>query len=148
MSQDDIRILIDYYRQQGVPGDQQMLIALLKEVQAAEGGILTKSALQEITVAYDLKESILLALVRRIPALKYEDIPHKLEICATCKCSGDLRSYIEETLGVKNGTANKEAGFAYRTVNCMKNCKNGPSVRWDGVLYSRVTIDLLKKLMR
>ena len=147
MSRNDIGMLVDYYRQQGAPGDQQMLIALLKEVQALEGDLLTKSALQEIAAAYDLKESILLAIVRRIPALKYEDIPHKLEICATCKCSGDLRAYIEETLGIKSGTANKETGFAYRTVNCMKNCKNGPSVRWDGVLHSRVTIELLKNLI-
>ena len=44
--------LIDYYRLQGAPGDQQMLIALLKEVQEAENGALSRFALGEIYVLW------------------------------------------------------------------------------------------------
>jgi len=143
----EISALIDHYRHAGAPEDQQMLIMLLREVQDVEGGVLSRDALAQIAGTYGIKEAILAALIRRIPSLRYEDIPHKLEICATCKCSASLRDYIESTFEVKSGSACKQFGFLYRTVNCMKNCKNGPSVRWDGELYSHGTVDLLRELI-
>lgn len=139
--------LIDFYREQGAPHDQQMLIALLKEAQISDGGILAKKTISTIASANDLKEAVLIALIRRIPSLRYEDVPHNLEICATCRKTADLRALVEEEYGLKSGSADKALGFSYRTVNCMKNCKNGPSIKWDGKLYSGATVELLRGLL-
>ena len=147
MNSEEIRGLIEYFRTQGAPADQQMLIMLLREVQDAEEGVLSQNSLGEIMKAYNLKPAVLQALLRRIPALRCETVPHKLEICGTCRSGAALRSYIEDHYGVKSGGSSERAGFSYRVTGCMKNCKHGPSVRWDGVLYPRADIDLLQRLI-
>ena len=50
--------LISYYRAQGVPEDQQMLIAMLREAQEIDGGALTDATLAHIAQAYSLKEAV------------------------------------------------------------------------------------------
>ena len=147
MELNEIRELTDYYRQQGAPSDQQMLIALLREAQEAEGGVLSQSTLHAIAEAYALKDAVLMALIRRIPALRCEDVPHKLEVCGTCRAGAAIRDFIETEYQVKSGGVCKEAGFSYRITTCMKNCKNGPSIRWDGTLYSRADKALIEKLV-
>ena len=147
MNAGELHDLIEYYRIQGAASDQQMLIALLKEAQDAEGGILSQSTLSAIAGAYGISSVVLQALIRRIPALRSETVPHKLEICGTCRASAALRAYIEDTYRVKSGGCCEEAGFSYRVTGCMKNCKNGPSLRWDGILHPCGNIDLLESLI-
>ena len=142
----DMQELIEYYREQGAPGDQQMVIALLREMQQEDGGVLSADAIRKVAGAYAMKETMLMALIRRVPGLLYEDAPHRLEICGTCKAGAKLRDFVERTYGVKSGAVSK-AGFAYRVTPCMKNCKNGPSIRWDSVLHSRVDETLIRSLI-
>ena len=138
--------LIEYYRGQGAPQDQQMLIALLREAQELEGGMLSLAMLDGIAQGCGIKSSILHALIRRIPGLRSETAKHTLEICGTCRAGAKLREYIEGTYQVKSGAVSG-AGFVYRVVPCMKNCKNGPSIRWDGTLHSRADEALIRKLV-
>ena len=147
MLDEELRGLIEYYEEQGAPQDQQMLIALLRETQQECGGTLPKDVLERIAEAYGIKTAVLLALIRRIPGLRYEDVPHRLEICGTCRAGAKLRDYIERTYSVKSGSSNKEKGFSYHVVSCMKNCKNGPSVRWDGQIYGNVSESMIRKLI-
>ena len=37
--------------------------------------------------------------------------------------------------------------FTYRITGCMKNCPNGPSLRWDGALHSRADEALIRALV-
>lgn len=137
--------LIGYYRSQGAPQDQQMLIALLREAQDELGGTLSHAALEEIAAGCGVKSAVVHALIRRIPGLKSEAAPHTLEVCGTCRAGAKLRDYIEKTYGVKSGAVS-EAGFVYRVVPCMKNCKNGPSVKWDGKLLSHADEQMIRAL--
>ena len=138
--------IIAYYREQGAPQDQQMLIALLREAQQAQGGVLTMDTLEQIAGAYNIRAAVLHALIRRVPGLRLETAPHRLEICGTCRAGAALRDFVERTYNVKSG-AISSAGFSYHVTPCMKNCKNGPSIRWDGVLHSRADAALIKKLI-
>ena len=147
MHDEELCGLIEYYKDQGAPQDQQMLIALLREAQQECGGALSKDVLERIAEAYGIKTAILLALIRRVPDLRCEDVPHRLEICGTCRAGAKLRDYIERTYSVKSGSSNKEKGFSYHVVSCMKNCKNGPSVRWDGQIYGNVSESMIRKLI-
>ena len=92
-------------------------------MQEAENGVLSRFALSAISESYGMKETLLMAMIKRIPALRYEDVPHKLEICATCKCSGDLRSYIETSLKANKhyATEQRTGDLSYYTRKCMKN---------------------------
>ena len=138
--------LIGYYRSQGAPQDQQMLIALLREAQDELGGTLSHAALEEIAAGCGVKSAVVHALIRRIPGLKSEAAPHTLEICGTCRAGAKLRETIEKTYNVKSGAVS-EAGFVYRVTPCMKNCKNGPSIKWDGKPHSHADEALIRMLV-
>ena len=142
----EIRELIEYYRDQGAPADQQMIIALLREAQEMDGGVIMGSTLEAIATAYALKSAMLQAIIRRVSGLRCEGAAHRLEICGTCRAGAKLRDYVEKTYGVKSGAVSA-AGFVYRVTPCMKNCKNGPSIRWDGVLHSHADEKLIDRLI-
>lgn len=132
---------IEYYRSQGAPGDQNALMALLKEIQKERGGI-PKNMVTEAARAYGIKEALLLALIRRIPGLRLADT-HVLEICCgpNCPKRRDLAGFVEKTWGTR------PAGFTVKYVPCMRRCGKGPNIRWDGQLYSGADEELLRKLV-
>ena len=147
MNTEGIREIIAYYRDQGAPQDQQMLIALLREIQEELGGALSIAAVDETAQAFAMKPQLLHALIRRVPSLRMENAAHRLEICGTCRAGAKLRSEIERTYGVKSGGSSEAAGFSYHVTPCMKNCRNGPSLKWDGVLHSRADMELVRMLV-
>ena len=142
-----IQEIMEHYRSRGAPQDQQMLIAMLRELQEEAGGALTDGLMEQVCGAYGVKPALLQALIRRVPGLRCANAPHRLEVCGTCRAGAALRAAIERTYGVKSGACCEAAGFSYHVTPCMKNCKNGPSVRWDGVLYSRADRELLLSLI-
>ena len=142
-----IQEIIEYYRGQGAPQDQQMLIALLREAQEDMGGVLSQAALQEIADSLGMKNTLLQALIRRVPSLRMENAAHRLEICGSCRAGARLRNEIERTYGVKSGEICEAAGFSYHVTPCMKNCKNGPSIKWNGTLHSHADMELVHALI-
>lgn len=142
---------IEYYRAQNAPQDQQALIALLREVQTENGGSIPACALEEITARLDIRPAVLTAILKRCPGLRTHAAPHSLELCAGPRCQkrecARLHSFIEKNYQVKSGEISTKGGFSYRLTGCMKNCAHGPSLKWDGKLYSRATPDLLRSLI-
>ena len=88
MTQDwTLREAIEYYQRQGAPGDQGMLVALLREVQEERGGVLPAADVAEIAAAYGLKDTFLTAVIKRYPGLRPQEAPHLLELCGGPRCS-------------------------------------------------------------
>ena len=135
----NIEDAIAYYRTLGAPGDQNTLIALLREVQTESGGFLPEYTLTAIAQSYRIKESLLPALIRRIPSLKLGP-KHILEICAGPNCGKHT------ALAAAAEKLQKERGFTLKYVPCMRLCGKGPNIRWDGKLYHRATEALLREL--
>ncbi|MBQ3533331.1 MAG: NAD(P)H-dependent oxidoreductase subunit E [Oscillospiraceae bacterium] len=131
--------LISYYRRQGAPGNQQALIALLRELQQESGGSLSSVQLQQTAEAFSLQESFLRAIIRRIPSLHLAE-GHTLELCAGKNCSRSraLAEYAE--------VLSKKHGFTLRYVPCMRLCGKGPNFRWDGKVYHKGDEALLRQL--
>lgn len=129
--------LITYYKRMGAPGDQSALVSLLKEVQQAHGCI-PAYALGQIAQGMGVKESFLLAIVRRIPSLRLSDT-HCLEICAGPNCGRHtaLAAFAEKHLGKK---------VQIKYVPCMRMCGKGPNIRYDGKLYHGAEEGLLRRL--
>ena len=71
---------VSYYRNQGAPRDQSALISLLKEIQQEHSDSIPLFAISQIAESFGVKESFLLALIRRIPSLRLGDT-HELLIC-------------------------------------------------------------------
>lgn len=127
---------IAYYGRQGAPKDQTALVSLLKEVQAESGGRLPHYVLGVIGEAYGVKESFLLAIIRRIPSLRLGDT-HRLELCAGANC-GKHTELAKVAESLKNVTL--------KFVPCMHLCGKCPNIRWDGKVYSGVTEAFLREL--
>ena len=133
---------LDYYRRQGAPGDQSMLINLLKEIQEESGGTLTRSAVAAVAEGYGVKESFLLAIMKRIPSLRLDN-SHCLEICGgpVCTKRAQLMAFVKKTYGAE------PKAFTLKYGSCMRLCGKGPNIKWDGVLYSGADEKLIRALV-
>jgi len=130
---------VTYYAKQGAPNDQTALVGLLREIQHNCGSI-PHWAIGKIAESYGIKESYLLAIVKRIPSLRLENT-HTLELCAGPNCRASLAPFVEKTYG-KTPTA-----FTLKFSNCMRMCGKGPNLKWDGKLYNGATEELIRRLV-
>lgn len=131
---------LEYYRRQGAPGDQNTLVSLLREIQGEFGGI-PVDLLQSVAAAYGIRESLLMALVRRIPSLRLTDT-HTLEICGGPNC-GKHRALWE----LAEKLCKDRPDITLKQVPCMRLCGKGPNLRWDGKLHHQADEKLLRKLI-
>lgn len=131
---------VAYYKKQGAPGDQSTLLSLLREVQEEHGDI-PKGLLPEIGEALGVKESFLLAVIRRQPRLRLTDC-HTLQLCAGPNCGKrtELAALAEKLCAGRRDVTLK-------FVPCMRLCGKGPNLKWDGQLYNRADETLLRKLL-
>lgn len=133
---------IRYYKNQGAPGDQSAVIALLREAQAENGGSIPHSFINTAAQAYSVKESFLMAIVKRIPSLRLSDT-HTLEICSGPNCGKhQALAFIGEEI------ASKSKNITVKFVPCMRMCGKGPNIRWDGRLYHGADEALLRQLTK
>lgn len=131
---------VDYYKKQGAPGDQSAVTGLLREVQREQGGSLPRFALAEIAEGLGVKETYLLAIVRRIPSLRLADT-HCLEICAGPNCG-------KHTALAKAAEQLASDRIKVKFVPCMRQCGKGPNIRWDGTLHHKADEALLRELIQ
>lgn len=133
---------LQYYKKQGAPADQSALVELLKEIQKENGGAVPLWAVSGAARAYGIKESFLLAIIRRIPRLRLED-SHCLEICTgpNCPKRKNLGAFVEKTYG------SSPEKFRIQYTGCMRMCGRGPNIRWDGVLYNGADEQLIRSLV-
>ncbi|MBQ8237660.1 MAG: NAD(P)H-dependent oxidoreductase subunit E [Oscillospiraceae bacterium] len=129
---------IVYYKKQGAPADQSAVTALLREAQAEHGGTIPAYLVSTLAEALGVKESFLLAVIRRIPSLRLADT-HCLEICAGPNCGrhAALAEAAEKLRSVK---------ITVKFVPCMRMCGQGPNIRWDGKCYNHADEALLRQL--
>lgn len=131
--------MLEYYRRQGAPGDQTALVGLLREIQGEHGAV-PKWAVAEIAEGYKVKESFILAVVKRIPSLRLQDT-HLLEVCAGPNCGKHT------ALAAEAEKLCKLKGIPMKYMGCQRMCGKGPNIKWDGKLYHKATEELLRKLM-
>ena len=132
---------LGYYKQQGAPRDQTALVELLREIQQEHGGSIPLYILKAISERYEIKESFLQAVIKRIPSLRIADT-HCLELCAGPNCGKhvNLAEYAE--------TLQKSTrAFTLKFVPCMRMCGKGPNLKWDGTLYHHADEALIQKLI-
>ena len=133
---------IGYYKRQGAPRDQTALVGLLKEIQQEHGGSIPLYVLKSISESYEIKESFMQAVIKRIPSLRIADT-HCLELCAGPNCGKHVKlaEYVE--------TLKKSGGnFTLKFVPCMRMCGKGPNLKWDGTLYHQADEGLIQRLIQ
>ena len=133
---------VAYYKKMGAPRDQSALVNLLREIQQEQGGGIPQCLLAEVAAMYDVKESLLLALVKRIPSLRLSGV-HKLQLCAGPNCGKHHHlAELAEQLASRNPQA-----IRLEFVPCMRQCGKGLNLKWDGKLYNQADENLLRRLV-
>lgn len=136
----DLEEAIAYYKKQGAPGDQSAVIALLREVQQENGGSIPQYSLSPIAQGLGTKESLLKAIIRRIPSLRLSGT-HLLELCSGPNCSRHT------ALAAAAESLFRGKPVTIRYVPCMRLCGKGPNLRWDGQLYHKADEALLRAFL-
>ena len=133
---------LSYYKNLGAPRDQNALIGLLREIQEEHGGSIPVYLPEEVAQSYGIKESFVLAVIKRIPSLRLGNT-HSLELCAGPNCGKHtaLAACAEQLQKSAGGKVN------LKFVPCMRMCGKGPNIRWDGKVYNGMTEELLRKLV-
>ena len=133
---------ISYSKRLGAPRDQSALVGLLREIQQEHGNSIPDFIPNLIAQSYDVKESYLLAIIKRIPSLRIEH-QHLMEVCSGPNCGKhtSLIDYIEK-LQKQSGNA-----FTLKLRPCMRMCGKGPNIKWDGIIYHNATEALIKQLL-
>lgn len=129
---------VAYYKRQGAPADQSAVISLLREVQTEQGGRIPRYELGQIAAALGVKESFLLAIIRRMPSLHLADV-HCLEICAGPNCG-------KHTALAAAAEKLRPDKVTVKFVPCMRMCGKGPNIRWDGTVHHWADEALLQHL--
>ena len=132
--------MLDYYKRQGAPSDQTALVNLLKEIQSEHGAV-PRWAVGQIAEAYGIKESFILAVIKRIPSLRLQDT-HLLQLCAGPNCGKHT------ALAAEAEKLCKLKGVELKYMGCQRMCGKGPNIRFDGKLYHKATIELLQELLK
>ena len=129
---------ITYYRTQGAPRDQNALISLLREIRQ-EVGCIRQADIGLIVSSYEMPRSVLLALIKRIPGLRVDDM-HVLELCGGPNCGKhtQLAAFAQRQNGKK---------LTVKYVPCMRLCGKGPNIRLDGAVYHKADEALLRDLL-
>lgn len=141
---------VNHFTEQGAPENQPALVELFREVQRENGGAIPSDSLSYIAEKMEIKESFISAIIKRYPSLRTEAAPNLLELCGGERCrkraSHELRRWIERTYRVKPDGMSGTGKFKYKITGCMKNCPKGPSIKWNGTLYSNADQELITKL--
>ena len=114
----------------------------MKEIQQEHGGSIPMDIPARVAELLGTKESMLLALLRRIPSLRLGD-KHVLEICCGPNCGkrASLATFAEKTYG------KEPKQFVVKYGNCMRLCGKGPNIKWDGKVYHQADEALLRRLV-
>ena len=130
---------LSYYKKQGAPEDQNALIGLLKEIQREHGGV-PGDMITSAAEFYGIRESLLAALIRRIPGLRLKST-HTLELCGGPNCGKhrNLWTLAEELSKNRPDVTLKQSP-------CMRMCGKGPNLKWDGQIHHRADESLLREL--
>ena len=99
------------------------------------------SVVGQLAQGLGVKDSFLLAVVKRTPSLRLEG-KHTLQLCAGPNC-GKQRQL--EALARELADPQK---VTVELVGCMRLCGKGPNLRYDGRLYHAADEELLRQLLK
>lgn len=139
-----------YYSKQKDRASQEMVVALLRELQEVQG-CLTAGLKQRVAEVTGVTENFVQCLIRMYPSLKEVKCSHEIIACTGERCGKKAGGAILEQLRRelkpdKNGIS-ADGRYELRTQNCLKQCRTSPNLLIDGKLYSGDQIRNIKKLL-
>lgn len=131
--QDALNEIIGYYCQQPNAGNQENLVAMLREVQELLGCI-PMDVQEDISAALALKPIVIRQLIKFFPSLRSAPRRYKITVCTGPACSSAQSGILLDAL--REAIRNKP--FTLTVRNCLKQCRTAPNLQIDGDLYTCV----------
>lgn len=147
--------ILDYYSALSDRDSQETIVNMLRELQDVYG-YLSPELQQMAAEAAGVKLSVIVCIMKLYKSLKPAPYRHQVTVCTGPQCArADDRvlQAAKEVLGIKgtvalSGTLSSDQSVLLQTKHCMKQCKTGPNLTVDGVLYPHMTEGETKKLLR
>lgn len=147
---EQIEEIFSYYSQQVDRGSQEMVVALLRELQEVNGflSLELKERVEQIT---GVSPKYLKCLIKMYPTLKEQNIEHEIIACTGERC-GKKDSFLilkelQKELDIQANGVSSNGKFRLRTQNCLKKCGTAPNIMVDGILYSGKHLKDIKRLL-
>lgn len=147
---EEIEEIFAYYGKQRDKGSQEMVIALLRELQEAEGCITSKLK-QRVLETTGITDKFLDCLIKMYPSIKETKQAHEIIACTGERCGKKdgmkILKNLRLELGIKKDGISADGRFELRTRNCLKQCRTSPNLYIDGKLYSGEQLEDIKSLL-
>lgn len=151
LKNEEIKEIFSYYSTQKDKGTQEMVVALLKELQEVEGYV-TPAMKKQVLETTEITEKFLNLILKMYPSIKEGAHVHEIIACTGERCGKkggmDILQNIKRELEIGKDGVSKDGRFQLRTRNCMKQCRTSPNIMIDGEIYSGDDLKDLKKLFK
>lgn len=151
LKNEEIEEIFSYYSRQKDKGTQEMVVALLKELQEAEGYI-TPVLKQRVIETTGVTEKFLSLILKMYPSIKEGAHVYEIIACTGERCGKkggmEILQNIKRELEIGKDGVSKDGRFQLRTRNCLKQCRTSPNLMIDGKVYSGDDLKDLKKLLK
>ena len=148
--QEQLQELLTYYKSIRETGGQELLIALLREIQSLCGCV-PPAAQAAAAAAMKTAPAAVAALVKRLPGLNAAPYAHRIVVCTGPRCAAKggaaVLKVFETALGIKAGQVTDDGRFLLDTQNCLKQCGSAPNTRIDNDLFKQVAPDLVPEIL-
>lgn len=142
--------IFTYYSGQKDRHTQEMVVALLREIQEVQGCVDAK-AREKVLEITGVGEGFLKTILRLHPSIKEAANLHEIVACTGERCGKkngiEILGNLRKELGIVKDGISSDGQFYLKTQNCLKQCKTSPNLMIDGVLYSGEQLKNLKKLL-
>ena len=150
LKNEEIEEIFSYYSTQKDRGTQEMVVALLKELQETEGYI-TPALKQRVIETTGVTEKFLSLILKMYPSIKEGAHVHEIIACTGERCGKkdgmEILQNIKRELAIGKDGISRDGKFQLRTRNCLKQCRTSPNIMIDGNIYSGEDLKDLKKLI-
>lgn len=134
--------IFNYYTGLKDKGSQENVIAMLREIQEAEGFISAEMK-AEVAKALDARESVLNVILKMYPDLKTANYSHTVTLCTGGRCAmkggSAIISAVTALLKPDASGISADGRIRLKKQNCLKQCKTSPNMLIDGQVYTHLT---------
>nr|WP_157766910.1 NAD(P)H-dependent oxidoreductase subunit E [uncultured Blautia sp.] len=149
--EENINEILAYYSSRKDKKEQEMIVAMLRELQEICGGI--SPALQERAAsAAGVKKSVVQYLVRMYTGLKETPYEHTVTVCTGKRCrdkgGAAVLQAVRNELGIKKEGISADGNVYLNVRGCLRNCGKSPNLLIDGKMFSGVKPDQIGEIFK
>lgn len=150
--EESINEILAYYRGREDKKEQEVIVAMLRELQEVCGGV--SPALQERAASVTgVKVSVVKYLVRMYSGLKETPYEHTVTVCTGKRCrdkgGAAVLQAVRKELDIKKEGISADGKVYLSVQGCLRNCGKSPNLLIDGKMFSGVRpeqiADIFKK---